>query len=168
MFRLVIVASLLVGCRISLEDNSTGDSGTGGRQCTVNMTSQPCLDAVGHSDLAWIESKIFTASCNFSGCHNGADTPQGKVDLRPGMSRAHLVGFASLIPGQGSRQLVVPNNVAASYLMLMLGDVPPAMASPPGDPPSLGIGFMPQGAPILCCQKLDALEAWINAGAPSL
>jgi hypothetical protein len=163
MIRLVIVASLLVGCRISLEPNNTAT-----RQCVVSTTSQPCMEAVGHSDLAWIEAKIFTASCNFSGCHNGASTPQGMVDLRTGMSYAHLVNFASLIPGQGTRKLVVPNDVDASYLMLMLGDVPPAMANPPAVPPALGIGFMPQGAPLLCCQKLDVLERWINAGAPAL
>jgi hypothetical protein len=164
MIRLVIVASLIAGCRISLESNDTPDGGgTGGRQCTVDTTS-PCMEAVTHSDLAWVEDNVFATSCNFSGCHNGASTPQGMVDLRPGMSRAHLVGFASLISGQESRKLVVPNDVKASYLMLMLGDFDPAMATPPGQPP--GIGYMPQGAKILCCQKLDAIDRWITAGAP--
>jgi hypothetical protein len=61
----------------------------------------------------------------------------------------------------------VPNDVQASYLMLMLGDVPPAMANPPGAPPPTSIGYMPQAQPALCCQKLDAIERWIMAGAPN-
>ena len=162
MIRLVVIASLLVGCRISLEDSDTGDDVTG-RRCTVSTTA-PCLDAVTHSDLAWIEEKVFVASCNFSGCHNGAATPPGKVDLRAGMSYAHLVGYTSMI--DPSRKLVVPKDVAASYLMLMLGDIPPAMASPPGTVPDAGL--MPQGNLPLCCQKLDAIERWIMAGALNL
>src|SRR5262245_2498741 len=146
MIRLVVIASLLAGCRISLEDAGQ-ESST--RKCTVSTTSQPCLDSTSHSDLAWIETKIFAAHCNFSGCHNGTDTPPGKVDLRPGMSRAHLVNFASVI--DPSRKLVVPSDIEASYLMLMVGDVPAGMADPPGTVPSAGL--MPQNSTPLCCQK---------------
>jgi len=161
MIRLVIVASLLVGCRISLEDDSTPDNGTG-RQCTVDTKSQICMEADTHSDLAWIESKIFAASCNFSGCHSSA-TDLGKLDLTPGKSHDALVQAASLI--ESTRKLVVPNDVNASYLMLMLRDVAPDMADPPGsNPPN---GFMPKGSSTLCCQKLDAVERWILAGAPN-
>lgn len=162
MIRLVVIASLLVGCRISLEDSSMGDD-TMGRRCKVDTTSQICMDATSHSDLAWIEGKIFVASCAFSGCHNGASTPEGMVDLRAGRSYAHLVNFTSLI--ESSRKLVVPNDINASYLMLMLGDVSADMASPPGTVPS--VGLMPLGNLPLCCQKLDALQRWIMAGAPN-
>jgi hypothetical protein len=66
-----------------------------------------------------------------------------------------------------TRKLVVPNDVKSSYLMLMVRDVPPAMATPPGTAPPGSIGYMPQGSTTLCCQKLDALERWIMAGAPN-
>jgi hypothetical protein len=34
--------------------------------------------------------------------------------------------------------------------------------------PAADIGALPQGANIaLCCQKLDVLERWLEAGAPS-
>lgn len=163
MIRFVAIATLVAGCRISLESNDTGDNSTT-RQCTVSTTSQPCMDATMHSDLTWIEQKIFVASCNFSGCHSSA-SDAGKLDLRPGMSHDHLIGVSSMI--DPTRKLVVPNDVDASYLMLMLHDVPPLMANPPASPPPGGIGYMPQGSPELCCQKLDALERWINAGAPN-
>jgi len=163
MIRLVAIATLLVGCRISLETNETGDDSST-RQCAVSTTSQPCMDAVTHSDLAWIEQKIFAASCNFSGCHSST-SDAGKVDLRPGMSHGHLVNVSSMV--DKTRKLVVPGDIDASYLMLMVRDVPPVMASPPASPPPGGIGYMPQGAPGMCCQKLDALERWVMSGAPN-
>ena len=158
MIRLVLVASLLIGCRTSLETAPDGPTGPG---CKVDTTG-PCVAATTHSDLAWIEQNIFMASCAFSGCHD-SPTDLGKLDLRPGMSHAALVGTMSKL--ETTRMLVTPNNVPASYLMLMLHDFDPAMASPPGTMP--GVGYMPQGAPELCCQKLQAIERWIMAGAPA-
>ena len=165
MLRLVIAASLLIGCRISLEDAQ--NMGGGGGQCVVSTTSQACMDAVMHQDLTWIQPNIFTAHCVFSGCHNGTNNAAGKVDLRAGMSRSHLVDFTSILTPP--RKLVVANNVNASYLMLMVGFVPPEMADPPGMPPPASVGYMPQssGGELLCCQKLEALERWINDGAPN-
>jgi hypothetical protein len=165
MIRVVIAASLLIGCRISLEDAQ--NMGGGGGQCMVSTTSQACMDAVMHQDLTWIQQNIFSAHCVFSGCHNGTNNPAGKVDLRAGMSRSHLVDFTSILTPP--RKLVVPTNVNASYLMLMVGFVPPEMADPPGMPPPASVGFMPQssGGELLCCQKLEALERWINDGAPN-
>ena len=164
MLRLAIAATLLAGCRISLED---AESPSGGGRCQVSTTSQPCLDAVTHSDLAWIQQNVFTASCVFSGCHNGANTRAGRVDLRAGMSHSHLLNATSGL--DSTRKLVVANDVNASYLMLMLGFVPPEMADPPGSPPPASVGYMPQssGGQLLCCQKLEALERWIEAGAPN-
>jgi hypothetical protein len=168
MLRLVLVATLLAGCRVSLESTSTTDGGENGRACSVSTISQPCMDAVNHSDLAWIESNVFKGACDFSGCHNGDSSTPGKVDLRVGKSYAHLVNYASVI--DATRKLVVANDVAASYLMLMVRDVPPAMANPPASAPPGSVGYMPQtgGSTVLCCQKLDALERWIVAGAPSM
>jgi len=167
MLRIVLVASLVAGCRLSLEATDTGDDTSTVRACKFSTTSPSCADAVNHAELAWIETNIFAASCNFSGCHNGDNTPQGKVDLRATKSYAHLVNYASVI--DPTRKLVVANDIEASYLMLMLRDVPPAMASPPGKAPPGSVGFMPQNAgSTLCCQKLDTLERWIMAGAPSM
>ena len=174
MSRYVLVASFAAtiasGCRISLENQATGDApqtvsdGGVARSCAVSTTQQDCLDAESHSDLAWIQANIFTKSCIFSGCHNGATGGPSTVDLRSGMAAAHMINFTSHI--DASRKIVVPNDVAASYLMLMVGDYPPAMAKPPADGlPS--VGLMPQNMPALCCQKLDALERWINSGSPT-
>jgi hypothetical protein len=160
MFRLVAVAILLAGCRYSLED----DDGSGNRLCAPSTTSVLCIDAVNHSDFAWIEKNIFAASCTFSGCHDTASA-EGDLDLTPGIGHAELVDVSSTL--EPTRKLVVPNDVAASYLMLMVRSVAPEMASPPGEPPPSDVDYMPQGQAPLCCQKLDVLERWIMAGAPN-
>lgn len=160
MLRLVALAGVLAACRISLESDEP-------RACVVDMKAPSCVEAANHSDLAWIEQNIFVPNCNLAGggaCHGGA-SDAGKLDLRVGMSHDHLVGVSSMI--DRTRMLVVPGDVAASYLMLMLSDVPPAMASPPGSRPPSNVGFMPMSNGTLCCQKLDALERWINSGAPN-
>ncbi|HMG25123.1 MAG TPA: hypothetical protein VK607_27485 [Kofleriaceae bacterium] len=161
----VVIASVglvqLAGCRVSLETDESH------RACAINTSSAVCSEAVNHSDLKWIEQNVFAPNCNLGGggaCHGGA-SDAGKLDLRAGLSHGHLVGVSSMI--DRTRQLVVPGDVAASYLMLMLGDVAPAMASPPGAPPPGNIGYMPQTSGTLCCQKLDAIERWIADGAPN-
>ena len=159
MIRLVAIACLLAGCRISLDDEPMG----GATACQIDTANQICASATSHSDLAWIEDNLFANSCDASSCHASAAAP-GKLDLRPMFSHDGLVNVASKI--DTSRKLVVPNDVNASYLMLMLRAVPPEMANPPGSPPPTDIGFMPQGGLTLCCQKLDAISRWITAGAP--
>jgi len=160
MIRFVMLATLLAGCRISLESDTTAVV----QACEVK-TVQSCMDATSHSDLAWIQANIFTVQCAFSGCHDGGNSRAGKIDLRDGHAHDHLVGFASGI--EPSRSLVVPNDLRSSYLMLMLQDFPPEEATPPGSPPPDRAGFMPMSNDTLCCQKLGALERWITAGAPN-
>jgi hypothetical protein len=163
----VLAIPAICGCRVSLDNEDLGGDGTT-RQCIVSTTSQPCLDAATtmHPTLGYLEQNVFAASCLFSGCHNGPNDA-GKLDLSAGKSHAALVGVASRI--DPARQLIVPADVASSFLMLMVRDVPPKLATPPADPPPDVVGYMPPGsaAAALCCQKLDALERWIDDGAPN-
>jgi hypothetical protein len=157
MIRFAVVAILLAGCRLSLEDEVTA------KTCTVG-TSPECLAAAdAPASLTWLETNIFEKHCNFSGCHKGA-AGESIVDLTPGNSYAHLVNFTSNL--DRARKIVVPSDIESSYLMLMLQDIEPGMANPPAArlPTS---GPMPQSAEPLCCQKLDAIERWITAGAPN-
>jgi hypothetical protein len=171
MLRLVALASLLTAgaCRIELESdtqNSSGDDGSNsGMACKVSMTAPTCLDAPNHSDLTWLQTNVFTPQCTFSGCHNGENTDAGKVDMRAGMTYAHLVGYTSHL--DSTRKLVVASDSASSYLLFMLQKFPASAATPPASPPPDDIGFMPQnsGGATLCCQKLDAIDRWIAAGA---
>jgi hypothetical protein len=149
-----VAISVLVGC----------GGGPGDDEPPVDApTPAACLEATTYQDLSSIESKIFKV-CTFSGCHNGGNTVQGMMDVRDGMAFSHLVNVDSKI--DTSRKLVVPGDPAASYLMLMIGEVAPADASPPGSAPPASVGLMPQNAgSLLCNEKREAIGRWIMAGA---
>jgi hypothetical protein len=123
-----------------------------------DSTSMACMDATSHQELSWLQKNVFTPQCAaFSGCHDGTNTKQGKIDLRDGHTYTTLVnGPSVLMPGAS---LVVPGDPTTSYLEVMLGSQPGTI-----DPT---IGVMPQsnGGMLLCCQKLDAVERWIMDGA---
>jgi hypothetical protein len=44
---------------------------------------------------------------------------------------------------------------------ISLGEAEPSPAPAPPDPP----GYMPQNSDPICCQKLDSIARWIEAGA---
>jgi hypothetical protein len=155
MLRLAFACSLLLACGGGGDDPPGVDA----------PVSAACQEATTYQDLATIEDKIFKPSCIFSGCHNGANTPAGQLDLRAGMSHASLVDVASQI--EPARRLVVAGDPAKSYLLLMMGAIAPGDADPPGNPPPANIGLMPQGTGgiLLCPEKRDAVERWIAQGA---
>lgn len=144
------------GCRESLDSEPIG--------ATVDAPpSAQCLEAETYADLTSIETKIFQQSCAFTGCHNGNQgSDEGRMDLRAGMSHSVLVGVASDL--DPTRMRVVAGQPAQSLLVLMLGHLPPASAVPPAtavpEP-----GTMPLDQPLLCTQKVAAIERWIAAGA---
>jgi hypothetical protein len=160
----VLLAPLALGCRIDLDHNE--QMNTGGRSCKVS-TATVCEEAVDHSDFQWIESKIFVANCFGTSCHSDS-TASGKLDLSKGNSYATLMGPS----GEGvmsaiddTRKLVVPFEPAQSYLFFLIHGVKaedgdPAFTEPPDD-----VGYMPMQNASLCCQKIDAIERWITAGA---
>ena len=160
---LVSCVALAPACRYSLEDDASVpvDSNVDA------PLSASCMAATMHSDLAWIETNVFKQSCIFSGCHNGANTDAGRLDLREGMSFAELVNIDSVIAP--TYKYVVPNQPNQSHLLLMIQHIPPAMMSPPTVAPDPQIGFMPQnaGGRALCVEKRTAIERWIMAGAPA-
>jgi len=113
-----------------------------------------CQEATQHSDLAWIQEKIFTPSCATASCHAGPE-PEVGLDLSAGRAHVNLVNRGSSTVSGWVR--VVPGSPNESYLMVSLGRAP---GPPPRD------GFMPiGGADPLCVEKLEAIERWIADGA---
>jgi len=166
MSRLVVFAGFIAlsACRISLED--------GGQATPIDSNvdaplSPSCMEALTRSDLAFIETKIFAQSCIFSGCHNGANTDAGRLDLRAGMSFNELVNVSS--ETSSTYKYVVPGQPTQSHLLMMIQHIPPADMSPPTVAPDPQIGFMPSnaGGRPLCVEKRDAIQRWIVAGAPA-
>ena len=167
MLRLAVLASLLLApaCRMSLEDDNNNGPADAPPGTADAPLSASCQEATSHSDLAWIETNVFQRSCTFSGCHNGANTDAGRMNLKVGMSHASLVNVDSEIAP--SFKQVVPGQPNQSYLLMMIQHIPPGQMSPPTSPPPDDVGFMPQtaGESLLCVEKRDAIQRWIAAGA---
>ncbi len=166
LFSAILISLALSGCRTSLDDEPDAGGGSGNRVCKVS-TVAACMQAESQSSLAWIETNIFQPHCAFSGCHNATATTAGRIDLKnSGMSHDDLVNIDSMVaPG---RKLVVAGAPKQSYLMILLQQYKPTEMEPtPVAPPPSDIGYMPQGTGNvpLCCQKIDAIDRWITAGA---
>ena len=112
-----------------------------------------------HQELSWIQNNVFTPQCTFSGCHNGENTKQGKIDLR---RRPQL--HATLVNGASALDVPEPSSSSPA--------TPPRATSrscsgrSPGPiDPTVGRHAPDNGGQLLCCQKLDAIERWITDGA---
>ena len=144
MSRAVCLVLCFSACTAATSDTGP-DGGTGGT----------CEEARSHSDLAWIQANIFTASCALGACHRGTALSAGRLSLEAGTSHAQLVNTASTSATSWMR--VVPSDTAHSYLLVAIG----AQSGPlPSD------GVMPLGSSVLCSEKRDAIKRWIEAGAP--
>jgi hypothetical protein len=100
-----------------------------------------------------VQTRIFNASCAFSGCHGGSSPAQG-MDLSAGMAYSNIVNIAS--GEQPSIDRIEPNDPERSYLYLKVID-----------DPSITGSRMPRGAPALAQELLDLLRDWIERGAPN-
>lgn len=157
-------AALTAGCKIDLDTRPLSEC--------EDSDFPACLAAPDHSDLAWIQSNIFTPNCGGESCHSegrNGQPPDGRILLTAETSYTTLMGA----DGQGvmatfdtSRMLVVPGAPSRSYLYFLIRGIRGEFGEPPFEPPPSDVGFMPfrQDAP-LCCQKLDAVRRWIEAGA---
>lgn len=115
--------------------------------------SPSCIEAAKHSDLAWIQTEIFTPGCaSFSVCHQGNAASAGGLPLEDGESEVAMVNIDSV--RFTDWKLVVPGDADNSYLMVILGDVNGPLAD--------GIGTMPFNSTTLCQPKLDAIRRWIG------
>lgn len=166
--RAVLLAALLghtvLGCRYDL-DKADVDANTSGRSCKVS-TAAVCMEAETHSDFTWIKGKIFAANCFGSSCHSGA-TASGRRDLTDDPYTSLMGTGTGGVKSNLSpvHDLVVPGSPQNSYLYFIIRGVPPEAGTPPFPEPASNIGYMPMSNSTLCCQKIDAIERWITAGA---
>jgi len=163
---LLFVASL-ASCRTNIDDPVTGpDASTMmTRNCTVS-TSSACKEAETHSDFTWLNTNVFNSNCSGTSCHQLSSNSNAKKNPYGDLATTYgsLVNFESQVnPGV---KLVVAGKVDQSYLMVMLHDFDPAKFSPPQGAVPSDPGYMPQNSPSICCQKIDAIQRWIEAGAP--
>lgn len=149
---LLLSGLALAGLPAACSDSSSGDPAPDAGP------SADCLEAKDHSDLAFIQAKIFTPGCSaFTSCHRGAATSAGGLSLEAGQSLPQMLDKTSRL--DNTKKLIKAGDPANSYLMIILGKYPGFI-----DP---NVGTMPSRNPLLCAEKLDAIERWITAGAPA-
>lgn len=147
----ILVSTLFLGLAAAAgscgSDNGNG-GGTGG-------ASGGTGGAGGSSQQFTAVQAIFSGSCIF--CHNGSTTDlPGAQDLRPGMSRASIVGVDSVeCASMGGRKRIAPGDPANSYLLDKVKGIDLCA----------GTQMPPSGSP-LSTDQIAAIEAWIAAGAP--
>lgn len=134
----------------------SGDDGVN-HDAGIDAISPSCLEALEHSDLTWLQDRVFQPSCsNFTPCHKGLAPEAGGLSLERGQTHRQLVNVDSDLFIQFKR--VAPNDPPNSYLMIITGQYP--------GPIDAKVGKMPYNSSLLCKEKRDALERWILAGAP--
>lgn len=175
------IAIVGVACKYDLDhapaDGPMGDGGDP-RGCRVSQaTVCQVAEAEQKADFAWLQQNMFSTNCSGDDCHGapvGGNPPAGRLSFAAGFAYKSLLGKeqtdvmpAPLVKSDFDAQhnLVEPLMPAKSYLLFMLRnykptDDTPAFAEPPSD-----VGYMPQSNSTLCCQKLDAVQRWIAAGA---
>jgi len=183
MRAVVLPLLTLVACKIDLDEapqqQMTVEDGGTGRACRVSTSAPSCLQAEAemHSDFAWLQQNMFSTNCSGDKCHgnptNGTE-PTGVLRLGTGFAYKTLLGKEPTDPGppplvtsgqSDIHRLVEPGNPKASYLLFIMKGFPGEEGTPPFPEPDPDVGYMPQKNNTLCCQKLDAVERWIAAGA---
>ncbi len=172
----LVLTVLVLGCRIDLDTPAATPA-------CVMSTNPVCLDAAGYQDFGTITNKILNRNCTGSSCHEESSSSmkarrlvfdKGKATAwltlvnNPNDGRINAAGQVLSDIEQGDEiPLVDPGHPETSYLNfamhgIAVHDFGFSVASPPPQ-----VGFMPYSGDTLCCQKLDAVNRWITAGAPN-
>ncbi len=139
--------------------------GGGGDDGGGDGTSAECLEAEEHSDLDWIQEKIFTVSCSLStSCHRGSANSALGLNLEAGMSEANMLDVPAMGEFADGLDIVEPGVPEESYLLVILGQfgtddprLPQDSAGNKITMPDSATGLDP-----LCEPKRDAIERWIT------
>jgi hypothetical protein len=148
--------SLLAGLGVMLVacgDDSGGDAGcdTGQVACDGVCIEEITPTLAGANG---IQAAVFDGSCAFTSCHGSAGVPQAGLELSSvAVSGQQLIDVESTQVPTSVR--VAPGDSGASYLMNKILGMNIAA----------GTQTMPIGG-TLCDARIDAIEEWIDAGAP--
>lgn len=124
--------------------------------------SPACIEALDHSDFAFIQEKVFARSCFFnSSCHNASPNAPAGLTLTQDRAYDEIVNVASTeVPAM---LRVAPGSCEDSYLYAKItGNLDIIPSGKKQMPPT----FDGQGNWVpLCQEKVDAICRWIENGA---
>src|SRR3569623_1056733 len=115
--RLAVAILLLAACGTEPTRSASPDAATA-MTATDAGSDAPlsiCDQAAQHSDLAWIQSNVFNASCARSNCHITGNEAGGLI-LEAGKSRDYLVNMPSSVDHGMMR--VLPGDPSQSNLLV--------------------------------------------------
>lgn len=141
----------MVGCGSDSGSGGTGPCASGEVECDGVCIPEiaTTLDGVNG-----IQASVFDGSCAFTNCHGDMGLPGGGLVLSSvEESEMNLINVASTQITTLDR--VEPGDVSTSYIVNKLL----------GEGIQEGTSRMPIAVDPLCDSKIDAVEAWIAAGA---
>ncbi len=142
-----LVCAALLAAFLPACGNSDADPAPSGGAGTSGATE---------ATLTSLQANLFTPSCALSGCHSSTD-PENGLDLSAGKSFASLTtGTSPQAPELKRVDTATPEN--SLIYKTLLGEVKPASG---GD----AIGKMPDNGKVIPQAQIDAVKAWIAAGA---
>jgi hypothetical protein len=152
--RRLVISIVLVGMVAACGGGNSGDDDPDAAPADA---SPSCQEATTYQDFTSIQANIFVRQCAFMDCHDSS-APESMMDLTATNARDQLVDVDCMLGVAAGMKRVVANSPSTSYLMIILGEYP--------GPIDNDVGTMPLNSPLLCQEKRDAIERWINAGAP--
>jgi len=152
MHRFIIVLASLSALAIA------SVSGCGGTSCEETQVDcdGTCIDVIP-ATLEGVTTHVFEKSCAFSTCHDAA-SPAESFALHDLASVAAAINTAS--SQNDSVMLIAPTDPANSYIYRKLTGENMTATDVAGNAATI----MPPGSP-LCAPKVEAVRAWIEAGA---
>lgn len=141
---------------LSLAVATAACSGGGDDDDAATITPLPCTPLA--STLTALQAGIFTPNCALGSCHDSVAPEEGLNLSSASASRASMVSVSANQMFNNAAILLVDTagGANASYLIKKVQG-------------ATGIqgGRMPLNSGMLCAEKIDALTAWIESGAPS-
>lgn len=138
-----------VGCSGGGADDDDDDDDDGATTQVPQCTPFP------NNNLSTIQSEIFTPQCGLPSCHD-SQAPAGSLDLSSASaSHANMVGVLSEGTFNSNNiALVDSGNSGGSFLYLKVTGAN-----------GISGNAMPDTGQTLCADKVNAIQAWIDAGA---
>ena len=155
--RLALLALLAASSAIASVACSGG--GGGGGPTTIPTTATPACTPIADTSLHNLQAVIFTPNCALASCHaaGAGNPPLQPLDMSSAAATyANTVGVTAIETyNSNTIKIVDTSGHLASYMYKKL-------VNDPGITPT----DMPPGQ-LLCQAKIDAIAAWIDAGAPN-